>query len=112
MLSACGGTPQQTARQAVAGTATLYATARIGFEAYANLPRCKANPPPCSDPAKVAAIGGDLLVARDAIDLARVVANSMPADATVAQLSPQGQQVLDQAARAASAAQTTVSGLK
>ena len=114
ILSACAGSPQQNARQAVAASATLFATARIGFTAYANLPRCTTPPTvkPCSDPAKVVTIGGDMLVAHDTIDLARQLVNQLPSTTTVAQLPPEGQKLLEQAAQAAGSAQVAVSALK
>jgi hypothetical protein len=111
MLVACSS-PATNARKAVAASATVYAATSIAFKAYAGLPRCSDNPPPCSDPSKVVQIGGSLLLAHDAIDLARTVVNSLPADATTDQLSPQGQMVLEQAAQATSEVQAAMGAVK
>lgn len=114
VLAACGSGTQQTARQAVAASATLYATSRLSYEVYANLPRCTTPPAvkPCSDPAKVVSIGGDLLAARDAIDLARQVVNRLPPDTPAASLTGADKLAVDQAAQAAGTAQTAVGAVK
>ncbi len=110
LLAACGGGgTTQTVRQAVAGAATVYATASIAFTAYASLPRCaEAVPKPCSEAARVVKIGAGLLAARDAVDLARAVALSLPADAPVTALSPEQRTALDGAAAAVGGVNTQI----
>ena len=103
----------QTARQVVAGMATVYATASLSFETYARLPRCSAQvPQPCSEAAKVVEIGPKLLLARDAVDTARKFVNTLPEDAPVATLTADQRAMLDTAAQVVGAANTAIQGVK
>lgn len=110
-LSACG-TPSPTAREVVAGAATLYASTRIAYVAYANLPRCVVAPPPCSDAARIVQIGQTLLGAREAVDLARNVVDTLPETTTVAALTPEQRKAVDGAAQAVANAQVAVEETK
>lgn len=100
-LTACAGGPKQTpvvvAREAVAASAAVYSASFIGFRTYAALPRCNPAPKPCKVPQTVVDLGTKLVLARDAIDRARDVANLIP-DGTAPTAAEQA--VIDAAAKA------------
>lgn len=82
-LAACQKTEiVQTARASVASSAAVYAGAEIVFKTYAGLPRCgrPAAPakPLCSEATAVISTGTILQSARQAVDVARNVVNSLP----------------------------------
>lgn len=97
----CHQAPQITAREAVATASATWAASKDGFLIYSALPRCNANPPPCSDAARVVAIGQKLIAANAAIDRARQLVDLLPADKSLALLPADQQAVITEAQEAA-----------
>ena len=109
----------QTARASVASSAAVYAGAEVVYKTYAGMPRCgrPAAPakPLCSEATVVVYTGTILQSARQAVDVARNVVNSLPGqgeNVAVAALPAETRTIIETAAAQAAVADRAAKAAK